>query len=128
LGEAGCVNWMFSKKGIITLPKNTNSEDLENRVMEIALEAGAEDIQDQEGSLEVVTSFETLEEVRKKLEGLGISVESSVQTLIPQNTIELIGENAEKMLKLIDLLEDLDDVQKVHSNFDLSEEEALRLS
>lgn len=125
LAEAGSVAWMFNKKGSISVPKQGVHED---QLMEIALEAGAEDLQDQGDSWEVITPPEMLDAVRGSLEAKQIASQSATHTLIPQNTIELQGESAEKMLKLVDLIEDLDDVQKVHANFEISEEELARLA
>jgi YebC/PmpR family DNA-binding regulatory protein len=125
LGEAGSVGWMFSKKGTLIVPKADQSEE---KVMELALDSGAEDIQDDDDSWQIFTPPEKLDAVKSVLESQGIGLQSATQTLTPQNTIELQGEAAEQMIKLIDLIEDLDDVQKVYSNFDISDQELARIS
>ncbi len=117
LGEAGCVAWIFEKKGIIVV-KDVDEDTL----MEAALEAGAEDVKEEEGSFQVITSAEELEGVRETLEAKGIKVESSEITYIPQNTVSVDGEKAEKLLKLLNALEGHDDVQNVYANFDMPDE------
>jgi transcriptional/translational regulatory protein YebC/TACO1 len=89
--------------------------------MEAALEAGAEDVRREGGSFEIVTSFEDLPGVRGELENRGITIESAQTELLPQTTIDLEGDAARRMLKLMDALEDHDDVQKVAANFDIAE-------
>lgn len=125
LGEQGCVSWMFEKKGLIYFSKDSVDEDT---LMEAALEAGAEDMND-EGSLwEVVTKPGDLEKVRDALIAKGFKPESSEVTMVPQSTVKLTGKDAATMLKLMDALEELDDSQKVYANFDISEEEMEKLS
>ena len=115
LGENGCVGWMFQRKGVLTFPASVGEEKL----MEVALEAGAEDIQPADDVFEVTTGPTDLEIVRNACEAKGLkSIESSYQ-LIPQNTIRLEEETAEKCVKLLEALEDHDDIQNVHSNFDI---------
>ncbi|MEK6705940.1 MAG: YebC/PmpR family DNA-binding transcriptional regulator, partial [Bdellovibrionota bacterium] len=118
LAEAGSVAWLFSKKGFIDILK---TELHENKLMELAIDAGAEDFNDSEDTCGVLTQPDMLETVKSVLENRGISLQSTGHTLIPTNTIELKGETAEKMLKLIELLEEMDDVQKVHSNCDIND-------
>ena len=89
--------------------------------MIIAIEAGAEDLKAEDDFFEIITAFEDLETVRSALEEKGIVVEEAVATRIPQNTVPLSGTDAEKMLKLLDALEDNDDVQNVYANFDIDE-------
>ncbi|RLB01043.1 MAG: YebC/PmpR family DNA-binding transcriptional regulator [Deltaproteobacteria bacterium] len=118
LGEAGCVAWMFDKKGLIVFDRNQVDED---EVMEIALEAGAEDIREEDDQLEVVTLQSDFEEVKKAFDEQNIKYELAEVTMIPQNTVKLDDKQAEQMLKLMDALEDSDDVQKVYANFDIDE-------
>ncbi len=117
LGEAGCVAWMFEKKGIITV----EGVD-EDTLMEVAIEAGAEDVKEEEGQLQVITSPEDLEDVREKIQAKGIKIKEAQLTYIPQSTVRVEGEKAEKLIKLLDALEKHDDVQNVYANFDVPEE------
>ena len=125
LGETGCVGWMFSKKGLITVDKSAAAEE---KVFEIALEAGADDIGDGGEIFEVTVAPERLEDVKAALEGGGITVASAEVAMVPQNTITLRGREAEQTLKLLEVLEDHDDVQKVAANVDIPQEEVERLS
>lgn len=125
LGETGCVAWMFTKKGLITVEQSVAPEE---RVFEVALEAGADDITDGGEVFEVTVAPERLEDVKTGLEGAGIAVASAEVTMVPQNTITLRGREAEQTLKLLDILEDHDDVQKVAANVDIPQEEVERLS
>jgi YebC/PmpR family DNA-binding regulatory protein len=119
MGEAGCVAWLFDKKGLIVYPKDTDFDAL----FEAALEAGADDVVDEEGQIEVVTDPSAFIEVREALEKSGFKFESAEVTMIPQTMVKLDGKQAESMLKLMDRLEDNDDVQNVYANFDISDEE-----
>jgi len=119
MGEAGCVAWLFDKKGFIVYPKGTDFDAL----FEAALEAGADDVADEEGQIEVVTDPSAFIEVREALEKAGFKHESAEVTMIPQTMVKLDGKQAESMLKLMDRLEDNDDVQNVYANFDISDEE-----
>ena len=123
MGESGCVAWMFDKKGLIIYPKTTDFDQL----FEVALEAGAEDVSDQEEQFEVITDQGNFIEVRESLEKAGFKHESADITMIPQTMIKLEGKQAEGMLKLMDRLEDNDDVQNVYANFDISAEEMERM-
>ena len=118
LGTSGCVSWMFERKGVITIPGNADEEEL----MMAAIDAGAEDIKQEDGEFVVYTEPSNLENVKESLEKSGIKVEEAKLDLIPQNTVRVEGETALKVLKLLDMLEDLDDVQEVFSNFDMPEE------
>lgn len=116
LGETGCVNWMFNKKGILRFEE---IEDADTLFME-ALEAGAEDIQDEEGQIEVFTTPEEFQNVSEALN----HYESTAQDIeyVPLNTVNVDNvDDAKKLLKLLDLLEEHDDVQGVHSNFEIEE-------
>ncbi len=118
LGEAGCVAWMFDKKGLIVFNRDEVDED---EIMEIALEAGAEDVREEDDQIEVVTLQGDFEEVKKAFEEQNIKYELAEISMIPQNTVKLGNKQAEQMLKLMDALEDSDDVQKVYANFDIDE-------
>ena len=120
LGETGCVSWMFDKKGSIMVDKdNTDEEEL----MDKALEAGAEDVVEEDNVYQVITAPEDFETVREALEADGMKfIEASI-TMIPQNVVEVTDEKpAKQILKLLESLEDHDDVQSVSSNFDISDE------
>jgi YebC/PmpR family DNA-binding regulatory protein len=119
LGENGCVAWMFSKKGYFSVDHKATSED---KLMEIALEAGAEDVRDDKDGFEVITAPADFEAVRDALEKAAIAFSDAEITLLPQTTLNLEGKEAEQMIRLMDTLEDCDDVQKVHTNADISDE------
>ncbi len=125
LGENGCVSWMFEKKGLITIEKSGVDED---RLIEVALDAGALDVKDSGKEFEVTTDQTGFEEVKKALEEAGFKYNYAEVTMVPQSTIRLSGKEAEQMLKLMEGLEDSDDVQKVYGNFDIADEEMERLS
>jgi YebC/PmpR family DNA-binding regulatory protein len=125
LGEAGCVSWMFEKKGLIVIDKSNANED---RLIEVALDAGALDVKDTDKDFELVVPPPNFEEVKKALEDAGFKFNYAEVTLVPQSTIRLTGKEAEQMLKLMEGLEDSDDVQKVYANFDITDEEMERLS
>ena len=118
LGESGSVAWMFDRKGVITIPKQDKSED---EIMEILLEAGADDLQTEEEYFEIQTSMENFEPVRRALTEKNISMENASLQWVAKNTIGVKGEDAEKVIKLIENLEDNDDVQNVFSNADIDE-------
>jgi YebC/PmpR family DNA-binding regulatory protein len=119
MGEAGCVSWMFDKKGLIVFSGETDFDAL----FEAALEAGAEDVSDEDGQIEVTTDPGVFFDVRDALEKAGFKSESAEVTMIPQTMVKLEGKQAESMLKMMERLEDNDDVQNVYANFDISEEE-----
>jgi YebC/PmpR family DNA-binding regulatory protein len=125
LGENGCVSWMFEKKGLIIVEKSGVDED---RLMEVALEAGALDVRDSGKEFEVTTDPASFEGVKKALEDGGFKSNYAEVTMVAQSNIRLSGKEAEQMLKLMENLEDSDDVQKVYGNFDIAEEEMERLS
>ncbi len=116
LGEGGCVAWVFSKKGILRFDKKQMAEDA---LMDAALEAGAEDIKDEEETFEVITEPAAYESVKSSLEKKGLKPLESEVTMIPQNFIKLAGDDAGKMIRLMEALEDHDDVQNVYANFDI---------
>ena len=120
LGENGCVSWMFDKKGFITIRKEEIGED---ELMEIALEAGAEDVVASGDFYEITTPPEAFENVRSALEKKGVALESAEITMIPQSTVSVEDESAaKKVLRLLETLEDHDDVQNVYANFDIPDE------
>lgn len=119
LGEAGCVAWMFNKKGLIVIDSDKVDED---KLMEIALNAGAEDMQKNDDVFEITTLPEDLETVREAVEKEGIEISLAEVSRIPQTTVKLEGKHAEQMLKLMEKLEDHDDVQNVFANFDIPDE------
>ncbi|MGH1363071.1 MAG: YebC/PmpR family DNA-binding transcriptional regulator [Calditrichia bacterium] len=118
LGESGCVSFMFERKGLILIPAGEHDEE---ELMMTAIDAGADDIVSEEGMFEVYTPFEQLDVVRGNLEKAGIEMESVKPTFIPQNTVPLEGKKAEQTLKLLDALEDNDDVQDVYANFEIDD-------
>ena len=125
LAEPGAVAWQFQKKGLITFEKAGVDED---QLMELALEAGAEDISDAGDEMEVYTELSGFEKVKKAFDDAGLKYMAAEVTMVPQATVKLEGKHAETMLKLIDALEDSDDVQHVYANFDISAEDLARLS
>ncbi len=125
LGETGCVSWMFENKGLILVDKAGVEED---KLLEVALDAGALDVKDNGKEFEITVSPAGFEEVKKKIEGAGFKPNYAEVTMVPQTTIRLVGKEAEQMLKLMEGLEDSDDVQKVFANFDIADEEMERLS
>ena len=118
LGESGSVAWMFDRKGIITLPNQGKSED---DILEIILEAGADDLQTEDEYFEVTTTVDSFEEVRRALVDGGLEVENASLQWIAKNTIEVNGEASEKVMNLYDILEDSEDVQNVYSNADFTD-------
>ncbi len=124
MGEAGCVSWNFSKKGILTFPKASISEE---QIMDTALEAGAEDIKDADDVWEVTTEPTAFETVKKALEASGFKPSESQVTMLAQNYVKLAGSEAEKMLRLMEVMEEHDDIQNVYANFDISQEEMEKL-
>jgi YebC/PmpR family DNA-binding regulatory protein len=116
LGQNGCVAWMFDKKGVIEVDADKAGEDA---LMELALEAGAEDMKLAEGTFEITTSPTAFYAVKQALDDKGIPVSLAEVTMVPQTTVKLEGKQATQMLKLMDALEDHDDVQKVSANFDI---------
>lgn len=125
LGESGCVAWMFDKKGVIEIIARDLDED---EVMEVALETGAQDVKKEGDTFEITTEPAEFETVRSAVEEKGWKVELAEITMIPQNTVKLEGKKAEQMLKMMDVLDDHDDLQKVYANFDISEEEMMKVS
>ncbi|MFP5211885.1 MAG: YebC/PmpR family DNA-binding transcriptional regulator [Acidobacteriota bacterium] len=120
LGESGCVAWMFDKKGSVVFDKSKVSED---ELMEVALEAGAEDVKDQEDQFEVTTSMEDFLTVKGVFDEKGMTYEAAEITMIPQTVVKVEDEKlAGQLLRLMDALEDCDDVQNAYANFDIPDE------
>ena len=119
LGENGCVGWMFEQKGLITVMTEAKSED---ELMELAIDAGADDLQTVDEHYEITTAVENFEAVRKALEDAGVAMELAEITRIPQNTVSIDEKKGKALLKLMDILDDHDDIQKAYSNFDISDE------
>lgn len=121
LGEAGCVSWMFTKKGYILVEKSKIDED---SLMAAALESGAEDMRNdpKEDNYEIITAPEDMGKVKDALESYGIPVSLSEITMLPKSYITPDEKSAEKMMKLVEALEDNDDIQNVYTNFDVPEE------
>jgi len=126
LGETGCVSWIFDKKGYILVDKSKASED---SVMSVALEAGAEDMKNDpaEDNFEVITDPEDFSAVKNALEKASIEIESGDVTMLPKNYVVLDEKGAEQMLRLMEALEDHDDVQNVYANFDIPDEVAEKI-
>ncbi len=119
LGVSGSVAFMFDRKGQIIFGEGNDFEV----IFEAALEAGAEDVKDEDGIIEVITDPAEFETVRNTLEEQGLNFQSAEVTMIPQNMNPVEGNQAESLMKMLDVLEDNDDVQNVHANFDISDEE-----
>jgi YebC/PmpR family DNA-binding regulatory protein len=119
LGETGCVAWMFEKKGLITVKTDAKNED---DLMELAIDAGADDMQTVDDHYEITTAVENFETVRKALEEAGVPMDTAELTRIPQNTVSLDEKKGKALLKLMDILEDHDDIQKAYSNFDIPDD------
>jgi YebC/PmpR family DNA-binding regulatory protein len=120
LGETGSVAWMFHKKGYFVIDKSQGSEEA---LMELVLEAGADDLREDEGNYEVFTSTDTFYKVKEAFEKHPIQLAASEISMVPQTYVKLEGKSAQQMLKLMEALEDHEDVQHVWANFDISAEE-----
>ncbi len=119
LGENGCVSWIFEKKGSILFDKKAVSEDV---LMEAALEAGAEDVREEENEFEVITDLLKFENVKKALDSKGLKYIKAQISMIPQTSVRIEAEKAVQMLKLMEKMEDNDDVQHVYANFDIPDD------
>lgn len=119
LGENGCVAWMFDKKGYIAIEKKVVDED---SLMETAIEAGAEDVREDNGSFEIITEPDDFESVKTAIDKASILYIDAEITMLPQSTTNLEGKQALQMVKLMEALDDCDDVQKVYTNADIPEE------
>lgn len=123
LGVSGSVSFLFERKGLISF----STENDFDRIFEAALEAGAEDVKDEGDIYEVLTDPGDFIEVREAMAVAGLTWETAEVSMLPQNQVQLAGKPAETMLKLMDALEDNDDVQNVFANFDISEEELAKI-
>ena len=119
LGENGCVSYLFDKKGYLEVNKDGVDEDA---LMEVALEAGAEDIREEESAFEVITDPPDFDAVKEAVGAAGMAVNMAEVTMLPQTYASLEGKKAEQMLRLMEMLEDCDDVQKVYTNADIPDE------
>lgn len=126
LGQSGSVAWMFQRKGNIVIPKAVAMS--EDDLLGIILEIGADDMQTDEDTYIVTTSPQSFEPVRKALEDKGIKIESAALQMIPQNTIKVTGKEAEQVLRLMEVLEEHEDVQNAYANFDIDEKELAALN
>jgi YebC/PmpR family DNA-binding regulatory protein len=119
MGESGCVSWLFHQQGYFLFERESVDEDL---VMELALEAGAEDVREEETRLEVISAPSDFEGVKKAFDDKRLNYLVAEVTLVPQTYVKLTGKEAEQMLRLINGLEDCDDVQHAYANFDIPDE------
>jgi YebC/PmpR family DNA-binding regulatory protein len=119
MGEAGCVSWMFHKKGYVVVKREKTDED---KLMSLALDAGAEDMQTEDDNFVITTPPNDLEKVKKALEDAGLALEVAEITMVPQTYVKLEGKEAQQMLRLVETLEDNDDVQNVYANFDIPDD------
>ncbi len=125
IGESGCVAWMFNRKGYIVVERSKASED---DLLEIVTEAGAEDLREDGSNYEIFTPPEDYERVVESLKNNSVEIAASNLGYIPQNYIKLEGKQAQQLLRLMEELEDHDDVQNVWANFDIDEEEIAKYS
>jgi YebC/PmpR family DNA-binding regulatory protein len=125
LGSAGCVAWMFKKRGVLAVEGEAIDEE---KLLELALEAGADDVSQSGDGFEVVTAPESFEAVREALDRAGIKPSSAELMMVPENTVRVTGKDAEHTMKLLEAIDDHDDVQSVASNADFEQEELDRLS
>jgi YebC/PmpR family DNA-binding regulatory protein len=116
LGENGCVAWLFETKGVIWVNRNQVDEEV---LLEAAIEAGAEDVKEEEDSYQILTSQSTFEEVSKALKELKIPYQDAEIQKLPKTFVKVEGDSAQKVLKIMEALEELDDVQRVSANFDI---------
>jgi YebC/PmpR family DNA-binding regulatory protein len=119
LGETGCVAWIFEMKGRITFNSESVTED---QLFDIAIDAGAEDVIAEDNDLVVITSTDNFENVKTVLKDSGLEYDEAEVTMVPQSNVKIDGKEAERMIRLMEALEDSDDVQNVYANFDISEE------
>jgi YebC/PmpR family DNA-binding regulatory protein len=125
LGETGCVGWMFNKKSLVIVPKETVSED---ELMEAVLGAGADDLRDDGDNWSVVSPPDAHENVLAAVEGKGVRAASAEITMVPQNSVKVEGKQAAAVLRMVEVLEEQDDVQNVYANFDIEDKELEALS
>jgi len=129
MGTAGSVAWMFSKKGVITVPRAGQKTPLtEDDLMAVVLDAGADDLQGDDAEFTVTTAPQSFHSVKKAIEDKGIAVETAALQMVPQNTVKVTGKEAEQLMKLLEAIEEHDDVQNVYANFDIDEKELASLN
>ena len=119
MGEPGCVSWLFDKRGWMIIEKGSIDED---ELFMVALDSGADDLTVQDEHLEIITSPENFEAVREAVEVSGATILEAELTMLPQSTVKSEGKEAQRMLRLMEALEDSDDVQKVYANFDIADD------
>lgn len=119
LGEPGCVSWIFEKKGLVVFEKSSVEEE---KLLDLALEAGAEDIKESETQFEVLTDPADFESIKKVFDDEGLGYSLAEIGMIPQNTVKLGGRDAERVLSLLEALEENDDISHVYANFDIPDE------
>lgn len=119
MGEPGCVSWLFDKRGWMIIEKGSIDED---ELFMVALDSGADDLTVQDEHLEIITSPENFEAVREAVEASGATILEAELTMLPQSTVKSEGKEAQRMLRLMEALEDSDDVQKVYANFDIADD------
>jgi YebC/PmpR family DNA-binding regulatory protein len=125
LGELGCVGWMFEKKSLITVDASKVDEE---KLMGIALEAGALDFRTEETTYEVITSPKEFEKVKAAIAGAGIETSTAEITMLPQTYVKLDGKQAQQMLHLMEEIEEQEDVQNVYANFDIPEQVMMEMT
>lgn len=125
IGTSGCVAWMFKKRGVINVAKAAADEE---RLLEIALEAGADDVNESDDGFEISTAPEAFSSVSEAIEAAGISVENAEVAMVPDTTVTVTGKEAEQVMRLLDALDDHDDLQSVASNADIPPDELERLN
>lgn len=125
IGTSGCVAWMFRKRGVIQVAKDSVGEET---LIELALEAGADDVSENDDGFEITTAPEAFSAVNEALEHRGVAVENAEVAMVPDTTVTVIGKDAEQLVRLLDALEDHDDLQSVASNADIPREELERLN
>jgi YebC/PmpR family DNA-binding regulatory protein len=119
IGTDGCVSWMFDKRGLICIAKDESDEDT---LMEVGLDAGAEDVKDEGDCFEIITAPEDFEAVKEAIENASIKIDLAEVTMIPQTQTRLEGKEAEQMIRFMEALDDCDDIQKFYSNADIPDE------
>ncbi len=119
LGEPGCVSWMFEQRGLVVFEKNSVGEE---KLLDLALEAGAEDIKESETQFEILTDPADFESIKKAFDDQGLRYSLAEISMIPQTTVKLDGRDAERVLSLMEALEENDDISHVYANFDIPDE------
>ncbi len=129
LGNSGSVAWMFNRQGTIVIPTaGKNSSVTEDDLLPIVLEAGADDLQNEDEVFTVTTTPHSFEQVKQAIEDKGIEIETASLQMVPDNTVKVTGKEAEQVLKLMEALEEHDDVQNVYANFDIDETEMAKIN